>query len=401
MSGDPAAAEASRRQRLQTLGVEGETLTELVAFTANPYAIWSEAPPSLPLADEVQTEAWSAYEAEAIEEGAAGAAVVLRRRLVQLAFPIGSGVSQTPEYRASVVRSAPPPPGPGVEFDDPTGIELRLHPSPAGRVPVISARRRSDFESLVRALMGRSEPIEVPPEMGACLVRGLINQDRVRRYRSAWAAARGGDNEVAWSREMKNLAPRKELYQDRLILLSEGNYSAVDASEVGVDEETWRSESLSLRRDHECFHYLTSRLSGIVRSHTLDEVCADLAGMLATRFGYRSDHALRFLGLDRWPEERPGARINLYLGDASLSPASRQLLLKLVVRSVATIERALVEVPTMNESSSRASLLLAVASCGLVELGGADRGSSADGLVTRWKLFEESTGIPGERPVVG
>ncbi|MBZ0115319.1 MAG: hypothetical protein K8J08_22890 [Thermoanaerobaculia bacterium] len=393
MSGDAAAAH--RMRILERLGARDESLDELVAFTNNPYAVWSEDPPSLPLVDEVQTEAWSDYEAEARnEKSGAGAAVVLRRRLVQLAFPIRSGMSQAPEYRASVVRSVPPPPGAGVEFDDPAGIELRLHPSPAGRVPVIVARRRSDFESLVRALMGRSEPIDVPPEMGACLVRGLINQDRVRRYRNAWAAARGGDDERAWAGEMKNLAPRKELYQDRLILLSQGNYSAVDASEIGLDEEAWLSESLRLRRDHECFHYLTSRLSGIVRSHPLDEVCADLAGMLATRLGYRADQALRFLGLDRWPEERRDARINLYLENATLSPSSRRLLLDLVVRSVGTLAEALIAEPLLCEPSHRASLLLAVASCGLVELGDSNRELAVEGLVERWR----SSGASAEGP---
>jgi hypothetical protein len=264
---------------------------------------------------------------------------------------------------------------------------------------VIVARRRSDFESLVRALMGRSEPIEVPSEMGACLVRGLINQDRVRRYREAWAVARGGDEDLAWASEMKHLAVHKELYQDRLILLSEGNYSAVAPSEVGLDEDSWRTESLLLRRDHECFHYLTSRLSGIVRSHPLDEICADLAGMLATSLGYRAELALRFLGLDRWPEERVGARINLYLRDAPLLGPSRRLLLDLVVRSVSTIELALVEEPMMSESSHRAGLLLAVASRGLVELGGPDRELAVEGLVARWRLLETSAASSEDRPI--
>ena len=54
--------------------------------------------------------------------------------------------------------------------------------------------------------------------------------------------------------------------QDRFIILSRGPYSAIPSDVVGIAEGAWLRQSLDIRREHECVHYLTYRLVGLIRS---------------------------------------------------------------------------------------------------------------------------------------
>ena len=59
--------------------------------------------------------------------------------------------------------------------------------------------------------------------MGACIVKGLNNWDRIAAHRAKWERDQpGGATESAWNDEFRRLVPRKELYQDRFIILSRG-----------------------------------------------------------------------------------------------------------------------------------------------------------------------------------
>jgi len=82
---------------------------------------------------------------------------------------------------------------------------------------------------------------------------------------------------------------RKELYQDRFIILSSGPYSGVAAAEMGVPEDEWRRISLTIRLEHECAHYLTRQILGSMRNSLLDELIADFAGIVAATDRYRAD----------------------------------------------------------------------------------------------------------------
>lgn len=339
---------------------------ELVRATESPYRDLDPARLDLPLENEPHLEAWSEYREEAEQGGRSGAAATLRARLVQLSFPIRKGMGSDPAYRAAVLAGAAPPLGRGIRFSDPEGLRIELHPTLAGTVPIVVCRTRADFEALVRALTARNEPIPVPPSMGACLVQGVVNQDRVRRYRRAWAAERGSDDPAAWKQAFRELAADKASYQDRVLLLSSGPYSAVDPRELGLSAEEWLEESLAIRREHECFHYLTLRLAGMIRSDLLDEIAADLAGLLAARGAYDPALALRFLGLDLLPELRPGARALLYPGKLD-EPALAELR-RLAGAAVIRLGEALDERPALVAAENRTRLPLAVAVLGLPAL---------------------------------
>ena len=326
-----------RRALLAELGADADVQAELSVYLQSHYEKLSPKGDEPGLADEPQVSFWRSYVEEAGRDGVARA---LRRRFPQLGFPIGEGLSQLSEYREATRKGLFDREGPvrlGLENEQ--LLSLSMSEGFAGAVPVLVARHRPDFVRLVRALTARNEPEAVPDAMGACLVKGLADWDRVAAYRRDWEARLGrAAGAEEWSAEMAaGLAPRKELWQDRLILLSDGPYSAVPAGEVGLPDAEWRERSLALRLAHESFHYLTLRLAGSIRSHLLDELVADYAGLVAAFGRYDARRALRFLGLDRLPEIRPEGRLAVYRG--SLSDQALAPLARLVARAAANLER--------------------------------------------------------------
>lgn len=343
-----------RERCLVALGAKPGLLTELLGYGENPYSEIELPDGFPPLEPEPQVEFWRRYAAEA---AGAGVAATLSRRLPQLRFPIASGTAQEPEYRAATRRGDFDERSPRVA--DPLGaapddLELRLHDSPAGPVPVLVARRRQDFVYLVQALTCRNEPEPIPESMGACLIKGLADWERVGAYRRQWERGRGGPaSEADWAEEMGNLSRHKELWQDRLIVVSTGPYSAVPAAELGLDEETWRERSVAVRLAHECFHYLTLRLAGRIRSNLLDELIADYAGLVEAFGEYRDDLGRRFLGVDRLPDLRPGSRLLVYRGDPPMSDAALAVVARLAAE--ATRRLALLQ-PSTVESRDPAAM---------------------------------------------
>jgi hypothetical protein len=248
---------------------------------------------------------------------------------VQLQFPIREGISQTEAYRAATRRGEPTlgmAEATGLKLREPDRLRLLLHDCPAGTIPVLRTGCREDFADLVRALAGRNEPIAVPPSQGACMVKGFNNWDRVRSHRAAWEAAGGGD----WDAEFQRLLPRKELYQDRFLILSEGPYSGAPAAGLGLGDDEWRELSAAVRLEHECTHYLTERVFGSARNNLHDELVCDFAGIVRAAGRFRADWFLRFMGLEAFPAYRPGGRLENYRGQPPLSEGAFRALQALV-----------------------------------------------------------------------
>jgi hypothetical protein len=328
-------ADAALDHRVATLraaGASGAVVDELLAYGTSLAAASKRAGAPIPDGDEPHVAVWREYADEAASRGAIEA---LRPRFAQLSCPIEAGISQTPEYRAATRQG---------RFEDlvglgrrlalaePDGIVLTLEPTMAGQVPILVAGVRADFEALVRALTARNEPEAIPASAGACLVSGLINWDRVARYRAAWEAsdaAKGAD----WSAEFKRMAADKAAYQDRLILLSRGPYSNID-----TDEADWLERSLVIRREHECAHYFTWRVFGTIRTHVFDELLADFVGLVRAYGRYPGALARRFLGIDA-DGRRLGGRLDNYRGSPPVSDPAFDVLAVLAARATATLER--------------------------------------------------------------
>jgi hypothetical protein len=365
----PPLSTEGRRALLAGFGAEGGALAALDDYLALAY------PPADPettgaLPEEPQVAFWRRYGEEA---AAIGTGRTLAARFPQLGFPIAAGISDDPEYRratrlgeADEARRRPA----GIERDD--LLALSIVASVAGAVPVLVARHRPDFVFLVRALTARNEPEPVPEAMGACLVKGLVNWDRVAALRREFEARLGrAATPEEWNTEMaERIRPRKELWQDRLILLSDGDYSAVPAEEAGADAATWRERSLAIRRAHECFHYLTLRHHGKIRSHLLDELLADFCGLVDATGRYDAPLALRFLGLRAGEPARSGGRWEIYRG--GLPDAALPALARLVARASESLAAL---APGLSPLASRP--LLALAAAGLDGIAAAATGPRA------------------------
>lgn len=343
---------------------------ELRAYARNAFDVGALAEGlSLPLPDEPFVAFWEARAAEARERGAFA---VLREHMPQLRFPVRAGMGDSAAYQAATRRGVPPEDvaeATGLALARPEVLELALYPSPAGRIPLLIVRGRPEFVALVQALTHRNEPKPVPDSQGAIMIAGYNNWSRIHELRRQWEesdpAAREG---ATWKEAFARLQPRRELYQDRFILLSDGPYSAVPAADLGLGDPEWRELSLVLRRDHECAHYLTRRIFGSMRNNLHDELIADYAGITAAAGRYRADWFLRFLGLEGFPAYRAGGRLDLYRGDPPLSDGAFRQLHALIREVAETVERF--DAGRPDHPRERALALLALAVLGLEELAG-------------------------------
>jgi hypothetical protein len=357
---------------LSALGASPSEVEELLAYNENRFDASALRPGiSFPLPDEPFVPVWERWAEEARERGAFA---VLAEHLPQLRFPVRQGMSETEAYRAAVRKGVPPdelPEATGLEVEDPERIELVLYASPAGRIPLIIARGRQEFAAVLRALGKRNEPVPVPDAQGALMISGYGNWERIRELRRRWEAQDPEERESAtWDDEMARILSRKELYQDRFILLSDGPYSAVPAADLGLGEAEWREASLAIRRDHECAHYFTRRLFGSMRNNLLDELIADYTGMTAATGRFRADWFLRFLGIV--PEYRPGGRVDIYRGDPPLSDGAFRVLHELIARAAANVERFDVRFTGPRDAAERALLISVLAALRLEEMAAED-----------------------------
>lgn len=358
---------AQRRAVLIQCGADAALTASLLEYGESPYrpesATGGEA-----AGDEPHVAVWELYRARAAEVGAFAA---LRERFAQLRFPVAEGMSREPAYRAATLRGEfgeAEAWAPGLELRQPDGLTLEIAQSAAGRVPVLIVAERADFEALVRAFTERNEPAGVPASMGACLVSGLINWHRIALYRDEWARNDDDGSDAGWAMEFKTLVSRKALYQDRLVLLSSGPYSAVPAGECGGAPGDWPARSVLIRREHELFHYFTYRRFGRIRTHVFDELLADFAGLVGADGVYRAGLALRFLGLDRFPAIRDDGRFLNYVSDR-LPPAAWPVVAALAVRASRRLETiAATHAPLLQTPSGMLQVLLALCPLALDEL---------------------------------
>jgi hypothetical protein len=348
-----------RRRILTGAGASDAQIAELLEYNRNCFDLnLLPALRELPLTDEPFVEAWRNYASLSATQGLFR---TLSENLIQLQFPIRPGIGQTEAYRQATRRGILPEQGSavsGLRLTAPDEIRMDIHPTPAGHIPILTAKNREDFVALLQALLHRNEPEPVPDSKGACMVAGYNNWGRVRSLRRAWEQK--PDAGEAWEVEFQRIIPRKELYQDRFILLSSGPYSVVQASDLGLDPAAWLELSWIVRREHEATHYFTRRLLQSMRNNLLDEIMADCMGITAAAGYFRADWFLRFLGLEQAGVVRPGGRLAIYR--ASLSDRSFQILADLVRRAAANLasfDRRCV--PKPHSQTSRTALLVALA----------------------------------------
>ena len=330
-----------RQRVLASYQASSSQIEELLAYNGNVFDSNAlKYPLPFPLPPEPHVVAWEGYVAEAEK---VGVFETLNGVLVQLRFPIQAGISLTEGYRAATRQGISPDSigsATGLAFNRPEKLELSIYQSLAGAIPVLLTPIREDFVALVQAITMHNEPKPVPDSMGACMVAGYNNWDRIRQYRKQWEAENSFNcSEASWAEEFGRLKVQKQRYQDRIAILSNGFYSNVSASDLELDELEWQRLSLTIRLEHECTHYLTRRLFGSMRNNLLDELIADYRGIVAAVGSYRADWFLRFMGLESFPLYRQGGRLQNYRGQPPLSDGAFQILQALVKDAAENLQR--------------------------------------------------------------
>lgn len=325
---------------LASLGLSASAEAALHNYCHNAFVnALGQLPEPGTLAAEPSVAAWEGYRDAA---HAAGCSIweVLCQRLPQCRFPIAAGISERADYRAATRRGVYPEHAEPPVLEQPDALTLAIHPTPAGPIPILTAATRADFVTLVRALLRRNEPVAVPDAMGAVMVAGFNNWDRIARHRAAWERDNPQAGKAAWSAAFKTLTQDRSAYQDRFIILSTGPYSGVAGADLGIDDAAhWCALSLAIRRDHECAHHATIRLFNSMRNHHHDELIADYMGITAATGSFRADWYLRFLGLEAFPAVRASGRFGNYLGDLPAESDAARGLQMLLIRAAAAVEQ--------------------------------------------------------------
>jgi len=293
-------------------------------FTHNNLLAWDE----LPAQDEPFVQAWEEYIKEIPQQGVSE---TLRQRLVQLRFPVRSGMSADPDYQLATRRGLPTTTmktATGTKLEEPSDLKIYLYQTLAGRIPVIETSNRNDFETLVRVFSYRNEPVHIPASMGACMIKGYNNWDRVAQYKLTCAG----------KFDFNHMKAQKELYQDVFIIVTDSEYSGVPAEMLGLADKDWRQLSMVIRREHEATHYFTLRFLGSARNQLLDEFIADYMGIVAAVGRYRADWFMCFMGLENYPAFRPGGRLTNYLNNIDLSPEAFDCLKVYIKNAAENIE---------------------------------------------------------------
>ena len=188
--------------------------------------------------------------------------------------------------------------------------ELREVDTPAGPVEVVFLENRADFETFLQVIGHKSQPVPISRTVGAITYRGLADWGKVRAAHQAYLAS-GGDD---WASEFARLAKQPESFRAELVVISEGPYSNVPATETPYDEEKWVRVSREIRLHHECAHVVCRRTMPDSILPVWDEVTADVVGLLCGTKGYDAALAARFFGVAA--TGYTGGRLSEYLDEA-------------------------------------------------------------------------------------
>ncbi|WP_344930719.1 DUF7005 family protein [Aquimarina addita] len=282
--------------------------------------------------DEPYIEAWNQY---VDESKTIGVYETLKKYLVPFQFPIQKDISATDAYRDAMLRGVSTQKmesATGLQLEKPPAMQLKIYQSIAGKIPVLIIPDDTDFCAIIQAFFHKNEPIDTPESMGAALINGINNWDRIHSLKMQWQAVNPFGN---WSEEFKKqIMPYPALYKDKIIVLSTKPYSNVSANSLGIAHNDWIDYSLQIRLAHECAHLFTLKQYGHMTTNMHDELIADYAGITKVLGRFNKKWFLCFMGLEDYPFYRKGGRLENYLGDKEMSTEAFDIL-KMLINNVA------------------------------------------------------------------
>lgn len=185
--------------------------------------------------------------------------------------------------------------------------------TPAGEVCCVTIYEREDFETFLRIMANKCKAVPIPSTQGASILDGVINWTKIYDHRDEFlrSETEKGNPEPDWDEEFKRFTSDKKNYLDALIVLSVGPYSAIPASKAGVSEDEWIRLSDTIRKYHECTHFICRRKYRDKIDAVWDELVADAVGIYAAFGKFDSEMEEIFLGIKDGRYE--GGRLENYV----------------------------------------------------------------------------------------
>ncbi|MBQ4482811.1 MAG: hypothetical protein II966_06210 [Lachnospiraceae bacterium] len=186
--------------------------------------------------------------------------------------------------------------------------------TPAGSVRILTLGERRDYELIVRGFMAAKAGPEakIPRSQGASELT-VINWKRINAHLAAFP-------EEQRSEEFSRFTSKKENYLDALIVLSIGPYSNIPADKAGYSVDEWLKASQTIRRYHECTHFICRKLYPQNIDAVWDELAADAVGIRAAKGWYDTSLAEVFLGIK--DGKYIGGRLENYAPEEVEDPAA-------------------------------------------------------------------------------
>lgn len=181
---------------------------------------------------------------------------------------------------------------------------LTCEETPAGTVSVITLGRRDDFITFLRIMGNQCEMVSIPDTQGASIIDGVINWRKIESHMQEYTLP-----DVV--KEFKRFTSDNRNFKDTIIVLSIGPYSAVPASKLGVPDDEWITLSSTIRKYHECTHFICRRLYPDKKEAVWDELVADAVGIYAAFNRFDPDMEKVFLGIEE--NTYTGGRLENYV----------------------------------------------------------------------------------------
>lgn len=241
----------------------------------------------------------------------------LAKKYYGLYLPVEKGMSQSPWYKQYVLAGKPANTEelPGFTGSEQDGIFP--FSTPVGPVEVIYLERREDFELFLQKLAYRCEPEPVRADVGAMMISGVINWEKIEAHKKEYLAKGNSD----WKEEFRRFTAVPENFKDRVLILSGGPYSNYPAWKAGYTPEEWKKISVDIRMYHECTHYVCRSRWPDKKEAVADEVLADAVGLLGATGRYDRRLAMEFLGVSEDGTYTKG-RLGAYVSPEELSQKS-------------------------------------------------------------------------------
>ncbi|WP_417941123.1 DUF7005 family protein [Flavobacterium sp. RS13.1] len=292
---------------------------------------------------------------------------LLKKCYPQLNFPIETGIEKSELYKEFVFKGKIDLTSLHcyLELTDSKSLKLEYTICPGGKIPVLTIPNQDDFVKIIQSLLHKNNPVEVPQSMGAVLINGLNNWERIKSIKNQWQAKNPSGN---WNQEFSNVILNKSLYKDKLIILSTKPYSNVAANQLGLTDNEWISKSICIRREHEFTHLYTLKKYGYASNNLHDELIADYIGIIKTVGYYDKVWMLNFMGLEEYPKYRWGARLENYVQDNRFSREDFRQLIKIVKNAIETISLFDNKLGKLKSSEDQICRINALCETGLTDL---------------------------------